>query len=236
MARGLETDYEMVIMTAQAETLGGLGRTQTALMRLLLRNKRGLTVDGIAGGLAVTRTAVTQHLAALERDGYVERRDIVASGGRPSRVFALSERGVHLFPKKYDLFSLKALEALIDALGPEEAKKVLERLGRGLGESLGDRLRERTLSERMKAVTAVLQDFGFEAHLEEEGREPRPVIGAYNCIYHSLARAHPEVCALDLALLREASGAEVDHLACMAKGDNACRFRFAKAKSAARRK
>lgn len=220
----------MAAMAAAAEYLGGFGRTQSALMRLLLRNKAGLTIERIAHELDVTRTAVNQHLSSLERDGYVERRDIVATGGRPSRVFALSERGIHLFPKKYDLFSLKTLEALIGALGREEARKVLGRLGRELGAGIGGGLKDKDLSVRMKAITAALQDFGFEAHLEEGGRGTAPVIGAFNCIYHSLARAHPDVCALDLALLREASGAEVDHIACMAKGDNACRFGFSETK------
>lgn len=208
------------------ETLRGLGRTQTALLRLLLRNKAGLTVDAIAAGLGVTRTAVTQHLASLERDGYVARRDAVATGGRPSRLFALSECGIDLFPKKYDLLSQKMLEALIGALGAEEARNLLDRLGRELGASLGETLRSEPLDARIEAIIAVLQDFGFDAALEDAAAAPGPVIRAYNCIYHRLARAHPDVCALDLALLREASGAEVDHIACMAKGDNACRFKF----------
>lgn len=208
------------------ETLSGLGRTRTALLRLLLRNKAGLTVDAIAAGLGVTRTAVTQHLAALERDGYVARRDVIATGGRPSRLFALSERGIELFPKKYDLLSQKMLEALIGALGADEARNLLDRLGRELGASLGETLKSEPLAARLAAIVSVLQDFGFDAALEETANTPTPVIRAYNCVYHRLACANPDVCALDLALLREASGAEVDHVACMAKGDNSCRFKF----------
>lgn len=230
MARADEAAYprprEMVMTTAETQTLGGLGRTQTALMRLLLHNKSGLTVDRIAGAIGVTRTAVNQHLASLERDGYVERRDVVATGGRPSRVFALSESGIHLFPKKYDLISLKTLEALISALGAEEARKVLESVGRDIGAGIGGELKAQPLDARMGAIAAAMQDFGFDAELEEEESAAEPTITAYNCIYHALARVHPDICALDIALLREASGADVDHVACMAKGDNACRFRF----------
>ena len=213
---------------AQTDSLAGFGATQTALMRLLLRNKSGLTVDGIAEGLSVTRTAVNQHLASLERDGYVMRKEVVATGGRPSRAFGLSERGIHLFPKNYDMFSMKTLEALIDTIGEKAAKKVLERLGRDLGTDLSSKLSGKKLKDKMPAIAGVLQEFGYDANYTELKQKAPTEIKAYNCIYHALAQAHPDVCALDLAFLHEASGAKVDHVACMAKGDNACQFRFQK--------
>lgn len=213
-------------MMTEPNSLGGFGHTQTALMRLLLRNKDGLTVDGIAGGLSVTRTAVNQHLTSLERDGYVLRKEVIATGGRPSRVYGLSERGLHLFPKNYDMFSLKTLEALIETIGAGKAKKVLERLGKDLGKDVGVKLKGTKLHEKMPEITKILQEFGFDAHTESTSKKPTLEITAYNCIYHALAQAHPDVCELDLAFLREASGAKVEHVCCMAKGDNACQFRF----------
>lgn len=209
---------------ADAGDLQGLGETQAALLRLLLRNKEGLTVDAIAEGLSITRTAVNQHLTALERNGHVARRDFVATGGRPGRVFAISERGVALFPKKYDLVSLKMLETMIESLGPLKARRQLDRIGAELGAEVGETLSRKSLAQRAPAITDLMQSFGFDAELEKEGREP--VIRAYNCVYHALAKSHPDVCAIDLALLREASGADVEHLACMATGANACRFKF----------
>lgn len=210
----------------EANSLGGFGHTQTALMRLLLRNKAGLTVDGIAAGLSVTRTAVNQHLTSLERDGYVLRKEVVATGGRPSRVYGLSERGMHLFPKNYDMFSLKTLEALIETIGADKAKAVLERLGVDLGKDVGVKLSGEKLSDKIHEITKVLQDFGFDAHTDDASPNAAPEIKAYNCIYHALAQAHPDVCALDLAFLRQAAGTDVEHVSCMAKGDNACQFRF----------
>ncbi|NOX93631.1 MAG: HTH domain-containing protein [Alphaproteobacteria bacterium] len=220
---------------SNAETLSGFGRTQSALMKMLLRNKEGLTVDQIAQELGVTRTAVNQHLAALERDGYIQRRDVVPTGGRPSRVYALSERGIHLFPKNYDAFSLMTLEALIDSLGADQVKKVLEQLGRNLGKDLAPGLVNKPLDQRIHAIITTLQELGFDAHLEKlASSNAAPIITAYNCIYHALAQMRPEVCELDLAFLRKASGAEVEHVDCMAKGANQCRFKFSEQKGAHR--
>jgi DeoR family transcriptional regulator, suf operon transcriptional repressor len=213
------------------QNLSGFGRTQSTLMKLLLRNKGGLTVDQIAQGLGVTRTAVNQHLAALERDGYILRRNVIPTGGRPSRVYALSERGIHLFPKNYDAFSLMALEALINSLGTDQVKKVLEQLGQNLSKDLAPSLEDKPLDQRLLAITTVLQELGFDAQLENEtSPKTAPTIIAHNCIYHSLAQVHPEVCELDLAFLKKASSAEVQHVECMAKGANQCRFRFNESK------
>src|SRR5450759_2364405 len=51
--------------------VGVLRDRQKQLLRHLLRNKPGLSVDELSRNLAVTRTAVRQHLAVLMRDGFV---------------------------------------------------------------------------------------------------------------------------------------------------------------------
>lgn len=205
----------------------GVGETQGALLKLLLRNKHGFTIEEIVQKLNITRTAVVQHLNALIRDGYVARDAAVATGGRPSAIWRLSERGAHLFPKHYDLISLKAFEALIAAVGEDEARRILNQLGRGLGEGLAKELAGRPLKERIPEIVAAMEELGFDA---EEAGEGAPEIKAFNCVYHSLAKARPEICTLDLAFLSEASGAEVEHVCCMAKGANECRFRFRQVK------
>lgn len=206
------------------DSVGGIAGTQGALLRVLLRNKSGLTIEQIGDSLKITRTAVTQHLNALMRDGYVARESAIATGGRPGAIYALSERGTDLFKKNYDLISLKAFEALIDAVGEEKAKGFLERVGRELGEPLGRKLENSSLADRAEEIAAAMEELGFDAELEAGTRGGAPEIKAFNCVYHSIAMSHPEICELDLAFLREASGADVDHAACMAKGANECRF------------
>lgn len=213
-------------MTVDRDSLPGFGHTQSALMRMLLHNKAGLTVDGIAQGLGVSRTAVNQHLAVLERDGYVARSEAVATGGRPGRAYRLSDRGLNLFPKNYDLFSLKALETMIKTLGPDKANRALEELGRELGRDLRETLKDEKLGDKIPEIAAALDELGFDAGVDGDAAARTPTITAYNCVYHALAQANPDVCRLDLAFLRQAADAEVDHVACMAKGDNSCRFAF----------
>ncbi len=62
--------------------LEGLGRTQQDLLHALLHQPAGMSIDDLAQGLAITRTAVRQHLAALARDGLVKRGATRPTGRR----------------------------------------------------------------------------------------------------------------------------------------------------------
>ena len=66
-----------------------------------------------------------------------------------------------------------------------------------------------------------MRELGYEASARKDGE---PVIEALNCVYHELAKSDRTVCALDLALIESLADAEVEHRACMARGDNACVF------------
>src|SRR5688500_6548174 len=80
-----------------ASMLNALGSSQRELMHVLQRKKDGRTVEEIAGDIELSPTVVRQHLAALERRGYVQRVESRKTAGRPGFVFALSPAGNELF-------------------------------------------------------------------------------------------------------------------------------------------
>ena len=82
--------------------LEAFGGRQRDLLTLLLNNKKGLTIDRMAAALNITRNAVREHVSALERDRLVAPAAFTVTGGRPGRVYALTDRGLALFPKHYD--------------------------------------------------------------------------------------------------------------------------------------
>ena len=51
-------------------------------------------------------------------------------------------------------------------------------------------------------------------------------VRAFNCVYHHLAQDHPQVCEFDLELMARVSGRRVDHVECMVRGGQCCRFRL----------
>jgi predicted ArsR family transcriptional regulator len=205
--------------------------TQQSLLRTLLRNKDGLTVQALAHILEVSRNAVRQHLTSLERDGFVTKGRTQPSGGRPEQLYVLTSEGSEQFPRQYSWFSELLLQLLQTQPGDSSLDDKLAEMGRTVAASLAARLAgEPGSAERIAAVAEIMRNLGYDAIPGTENSEH--VIEAHNCVFHKLAAKSPEVCSFDLALLSAASGNQVEHRTCMVRGGDACRFRFVAEKTA----
>ncbi|MBF8670282.1 MarR family transcriptional regulator [Pseudomonas putida] len=201
--------------------LEGLGRTQQDLLHALLLQPAGMSIDDLAQALAITRTAVRQHLAALERDGLVKRGATRPTGRRPEQLHELTEHARELFPRQYPLLANLLIAEVAGLLGQEALLALMRQLGRKLAADL-----EHQVVDEARIVEH-MNNAGYEAQVFfRSGGEPQIV--AHNCVFHHLAKAHPVVCELDLALIGALGGAEVSHEECMLRGGQVCRFALGK--------
>ena len=206
--------------------MGGLhrfGPTQQKLLRALLPAAQGLGVEDLCRALRISHNAVRQHLAALTRGGLVSHGVARPSGGRPQARYLLTVAGRELFPRNYGLIATKVLERLYADAGPAQVQAMLVEMGRELGRAAASTT---TADNSEAAVTLAeqLDALGYEAQATRRDGEVQ--VEAYNCVFHDLARAHPEVCRFDLAFMEAASGRPVQHLECLVRGGSACRFRL----------
>ena len=51
-------------------------------------------------------------------------------------------------------------------------------------------------------------------------------VEAFNCVFHGLARQHPQVCKFDLAYMEAATGRRIHHMECIVRGGHVCRFKI----------
>src|SRR5262245_1651398 len=109
--------------------LEAFGDRQRDLLTLLLNHKKGLTIDQMAASLNITRNAVREHVNVLERERFISPNAFTVTGGRPGRVYALTNRGLGLFPKHYELMARMLLESLVAKLGGHGAEEELADLG-----------------------------------------------------------------------------------------------------------
>ena len=202
-----------------------LGERQQQLLALLLSNKAGLTVDDLSTQLQITRNAVRQHLAALERDDLVRRGETKPSGGRPEQLYLLSDRGAEMFPRRYSWFSELLIEAMAADIGREAVGAKLHQMGRAVGQellaskaSLSDR------AARIAAMADIMKELGYAAEVTSPPADN--TIAANNCVVHHLAAKFPEVCHFDLGLIGAFTDANVDHQECMVRGGRMCRFKL----------
>lgn len=201
----------------------GFGPRQQQLLKTLLEHKSGRTVEELSKLLGITRTAVNQHLLALERGGYITKDKLTKTGGRPGYTYILTPQGYDLFPKQYAWFSRLLLESLKEELGKEGLERYLRKLGGQLSDKLRSQLQANSPEQRLDEVTNILQELGYDAYAGES-EERLPAITAHNCVYHDLARTHNEICEFDITLLSSLLNADIEHKACMARGDHCCKF------------
>jgi predicted ArsR family transcriptional regulator len=207
-----------------AHGLARLGATQQRLLRQLLLVADGCAVETLCERLHVTHNAVRQHLTALLGHGLVERVQSRPTGGRPQARFALTAAGRELFPRNYGAIAGALLAQLHTRLGETEIGTLLQDLGATVAATQpllqpgdGPDGMARALAERLDGL-------GYEAVPARHGDEWQ--VEAFNCVFHALARQHPQVCKFDLAYLEATSGRRIHHMECIVRGGHVCRFRI----------
>ena len=172
----------------------------------ILKEKHEATVDELTEELGLTPVTIRHHLDILRGDGLVEipRARRRKAPGRPQYLYALTEQGARLFPRKYDELAHHVLLELTSRLSSqEEVEDVMDSIaGRIAGEA---ELPTGDFEARVEAVVAFLEELGYMARLDtDDGHNYR--IRIVNCPYESVARRHQVVCSMDLALLTKLLG------------------------------
>ena len=127
-----------------------LGRRQKDLLKLLLRHKNGLTVDQLGTQLHVTRNAIRQHLAALDSAGLVASGETQATGGRPTQLYVLSQKGREMFPRQYSWLAQLMVESVRQEAGGGGLRKRMTAMGAQVASKL--RLQYPALKTRQDKV------------------------------------------------------------------------------------
>lgn len=203
-----------------------LGGTQQRLLRQLLMSPGGCTVEDLCLRLKVTHNAVRQHLTALGSQGFVERAEAIATGGRPQLRYAITLAGRELFPRNYGAIAGALLARMESQLGAKAVGELLVDLGSSVAASQLPLPTTGDHESLVKAVAERLDGLGYEAIAARSGEDWQ--VEAFNCVFHSLARQNPQVCKFDLAFMEAISGQKVALTACVLHGDHVCRFRLRK--------
>lgn len=205
--------------------MNGLPENQKRILDFLLTQTNGASLDEFVVLLGITKTAVKEHVSKLQSYGYLFYEDEKGSIGRPKRRYKLSPAGQEVFPRQYSWLSNVLLELLSEKLGAEAISRLMKDLAIKVGATMQERFkRAGTPRDILVDITEALNELGYRASLKQSDLRKGAVVEATNCVYHSVARRHPELCQFDVQLLKEASGLEVKLEKCISRGDAVCRF------------
>jgi len=203
-----------------------LGTRQQELLNLLLKNKSGMTVDELSKRLEITRNAVRQHLATLENDGLVTQGTTRPSGGRPERLYLLTDTGKEVFPRHYSWFAQLIIESIRQESGEEGLRERMAAMGGKVAQQLRNQHSGlENQQQKVEKLSEVMEQLGYDTK-SATVVDGVPTIEADNCIFHNLALKNPEICQFDLSMMSIFTDSKIDHQECMASGGNVCRFKF----------
>lgn len=202
----------------------GLHQNQKLILEYLLDNPEGATLDELADHLELSKTAVKEHLIKVEGLGLIQFEDSKGGVGRPRRKYLLSQAGNEVFPRQYSWLSNVLLEILAQDLGSEAIAKLMKKLGHKVASSMEARFDKSTTAEQLKEITTAMNELGYRASLKQSDIRKGAILEATNCVYHNVAKEHPELCKFDIQFLEKASGLNVKLESCIARGGSVCRF------------
>lgn len=200
----------------------GTSSRQDQILKLLLGLRQGMSLDEIAAALNISRNAVKQHVVGLENSDLIKKDTFKITGGRPSRNYVLTEKGINRFPKQYAWFCNLMLAELKEEMGEAAFRRYMSRLGAKFAQTLMPQFSDKEPAERIAALVEAMQTLGY--HAKEDRSNPTPVIYAFNCVYHDLARQYPELCEFDRSLMSALLDRSIEQTQCMACNDCSCQF------------
>jgi predicted ArsR family transcriptional regulator len=195
------------------------GETRARILQLLRRSSQ--TITGLSEALDLTDNAVRTHIAAIERDGIVQRvgteRD---TGGKPARVYGLTAEGIELFPKAYAF----VLAALVQEVVARDGREAAIELLRAVGEKAASLARAGAdIEDRIDAAVELLEGIGAEIDVVPNDAGWR--LQGYGCPLSAVTAGNPEVCKLAEELIQNVTG----HLTtecCDREGIPSCAFQI----------
>lgn len=204
-----------------------LGQSQQSLITALLRHRKGLTVDELSQLLSISRNAVNQHLSSLGNSGFIQSAMLNSTGGRPSKIYSLSPKGLELFHRRYSFIAKLLLSWVDKNLGEEELKTCLHSLGQHMAVEFEERVAKQVSpNDKLREVAAIMSELGYDASVKPGAGNQGEII-ANNCIFYQLAEEHPKFCTLDMSFLTTLLKTDIQHKECIIRQGNHCCFAVA---------
>ncbi len=177
----------------------------------------------------VNLTAVRQQLALLQREGLVAIRVEKRKVGRPTHLFALTEKADALFPQAYGPLALGLLRQIQQLDGERKVDRLLARRTRELADGYRKRLRGCSLEERWQELARIRAEEGYMARSMAGG------LAEHHCPIAAIAREFPQVCRFEQQLFEAVLGRKLERTDHLASGGRACVYALPSAARARKR-
>jgi DeoR family suf operon transcriptional repressor len=188
-----------------------------------LKQRGEARAEELADALAITVSAVRQHIAGLVTDGLVVHRQITEGPGRPKHVYRLTSDADGLFPRAYGDLANELLDSIAGDDPTLVDRAFARRRDRRIRDARG-RLDGLPLPARVVELAKILDEDGYLAEAVEEGDGAWRIV-EHNCAILAVARRYGSACSSEIEFLREVlPDATVDRVSHMVAGAHHCAY------------
>jgi DeoR family suf operon transcriptional repressor len=127
----------------------------------------------------------------------VRRHD---GAGRPSQIYALTPNAAKLFPQRHETLANNMLYEMKVSLSNAELCSLLQRVANKTAQEAPPAGPDQTIEERLEKIAEFLTEKGYNARWEIEDNHYE--LHACNCPFAGVSDHHPELCAMDQAMMQ----------------------------------
>ncbi|WP_243525050.1 metalloregulator ArsR/SmtB family transcription factor [Bacillus pseudomycoides] len=204
--------------------MGPARTTKEEIVQILKRNGEQ-TVGSLAESLEITEMAIRRHLSKLEKEQVIQSKMVRQHVGRPTYVYALSQKGEDLFPKDYKQFALGVLEDL-EQIGDETlVNAILKTRTNRMEEQLQKRTsHQENVWQKLREVAVIQEKNGYMVQVKQE-EENSYILQKQNCPLRAVAEKYPQLCLEEENMYKRLfSDENVKVLSNMCDGDCHCSY------------
>jgi DeoR family transcriptional regulator, suf operon transcriptional repressor len=198
-----------------------MSSTREQILRTIKAQNQA-TVAGLAAALEISPVSVRHHLSSLQAEGLVRSSEVRHGVGRPHLAYSLTEAAQERFPTRYLRLSGRLMDELKASLPPQALEDMFARMAEGMVAEYAERLSGLGLDEKMNLLMELLGTEGFMARWNKTGETIS--LTEYSCPYLAIGHRHPEVCAIDQAVIEQVLNASVEKTTCVLNGADRCVF------------
>jgi predicted ArsR family transcriptional regulator len=193
----------------------------------VLKRQGAQPAASLATRFGVTAMAVRQHLYALQEDGMVTAHSEPTGRGRPTKLWALTDKAQGLFPDAHQELAVDLLGHMRAQFGEAGLEGIIDRHSAAQRHSYEATLAgAKTLDQRVHRLARLRTDEGYMAEVKRDGKDW--LLIENHCPICAAARICTRLCANELDVFTQVLGpaARVVREEHMLSGARRCAYRI----------
>ncbi|OZU88572.1 hypothetical protein CIL03_09730 [Virgibacillus indicus] len=190
----------------------------------ILKKDHEMMITEIMEYFTISEIAVRKHIHELVQQGFVKRKTIKQSMGRPYYVYELTKKGHDTFPNQYEKLPLELLQDLEALQGKQAVNDVLARRMERERDFFEKEIASDEFDEKIAEVARIQDEKGYMVEVEktEEGHYE---MKHFNCPISNIATEYRQVCRNEKIVFDDVfPTSEVISHSCITSGDNFCKW------------